>query len=159
MRKIGIDERTSWYWSVHELPHKLMNPLNVHEIPEWNFHTPTWMGIFHPRNWLSQETSHRLALSLHRCKFLKWSKATFILCYWNLLSFQDIYGSNSFQEMHSNSSWEEIPKNATCTTIPNLPLPPNHMWKHISFPKFLECPIGAIFIPEMPYISNFSIHI
>ena len=35
-----------------------MTPLNLHEKPEWTFHAPTWMGIFHPRNWLRQETSH-----------------------------------------------------------------------------------------------------
>ena len=29
--------------------------LNIHEIPEWPFQTPTRMGIFHPRNWLKQE--------------------------------------------------------------------------------------------------------
>ena len=47
--------------------------------------------------------------------------------------------------MHSNSSWEEIPNNATCTTIPSLPLPPKHMWKHLSCPNSLEHPLGAIF--------------
>ena len=30
-------------------------PLNLHEIPEWPFQTPTRMGIFHPRNGLKQE--------------------------------------------------------------------------------------------------------
>ena len=30
-------------------------PLNIHEIPKWNFQTPTRMGTFHPRNWLKQE--------------------------------------------------------------------------------------------------------
>ena len=52
----------------HEFPYslhlKIKNPLNIHEIPEWHLQTPTWIGIFHPRNWPRQETSHPLALSL-----------------------------------------------------------------------------------------------
>ena len=66
---------------------------------------------------------------------------------------------DSFQEMHANSSWEDIPKNATCRTIPSLPLPPNHMWKHISRPNSLEHPLGAIFIPDMSYMSDVSLNI
>ena len=31
------------------------NPLNIHEIPNCNFQTPTRMGVFHPQNWLKQE--------------------------------------------------------------------------------------------------------
>ena len=61
--------------------------------------------------------------------------------------------------MHSNSSWEDIPNNATCTTIPSLPLPPNYMWNHISWPNPLERPIGEIFIPNMSYMSDFNTHI
>ena len=33
----------------------LQIPLNIHEITEFPFQTPTRMGIFHPRNWLKQE--------------------------------------------------------------------------------------------------------
>ena len=70
-----------------------------------------------------------------------------------------MYGLNSFQEMHSNSICEEIPKNSTCTTIPSPPLPPNHMWKHLRCPKSLENPLGDICIPEMSYMSDFSLQI
>ena len=55
----------------YSLHMKIKTPLNIHEIPECPLQTPPWMGIFHPQNWLRQETTHPLALSLHKCKFLK----------------------------------------------------------------------------------------
>ena len=144
---------------LYRLHLKIKNPLNIHEILEWPLQTHTWMVIFHPRNWPRQETSHPPALSIHKCKFCKWSKYAFIIFSWNLESFQYIYGLKSFQYMNSKSSWKDIPKNATCTTIPSLPLPPNYMWKHISFPNSLERPLGAIVIPKISYMSYFILHI
>ena len=73
--KMEMVERMGCTRRDHELPCSLnlqiQTPLKLHEIPEWPLQTLTWMGIFHPRNWLRQETSHPLALSIHKCTFLK----------------------------------------------------------------------------------------
>ena len=61
--------------------------------------------------------------------------------------------------IYSNSIWEDIPENVTCTTIPSLPLPPNNMWKHLSFPNSLERPLEDIFILDMSYMLYVSIQI
>ena len=62
-----------------QLTHEYKTPLNLHEIPEWPFQTPTRMGIFHPRNWLKQEnqsstSSHnsQMTISQMRKSFLSW---------------------------------------------------------------------------------------
>ena len=44
-------------WDSLYIKPKNKNPLYLHEIPEWPLQTPTWMGIFHPRNWPRQENS------------------------------------------------------------------------------------------------------
>ena len=68
--KLEMVERMCCTRINHDIPCilflQIKNPLNLHEIPEWTLQTPTWMGIFHPRNWLRKEGSHPLALSLDK---------------------------------------------------------------------------------------------
>ena len=135
------------------------NPLNLHEIPEWHLQNTNLDGNISPsklakaRNQLStsslssqMQISQMIKILLHYLflKFINFPSSIWV----------EFLPIDAFQLQLGRDS-----KESTCTTIPSLPLPPNHMWKHISCPKFLECTIGAIFSPNMSYMPDVSLWI
>ena len=88
-----MNGRTSWYWYVHEPPIyftcKLWLHLSSLKYLSGLSKSPIRMGVFHPRNWLRQGTSHPLALSsqtqIHQMIkiFFSWLIPIFYKNYWS----------------------------------------------------------------------------
>ena len=119
---------------------KIQTPLNIHEIPEFHLQTPTYMGIFRPRNWLRQETGHPLALSLFANENLSNDKNTLS---WLI----HVFYKHTYPQIQSNSNQAVCSIFSMCPPFPSLPSSPNSSKDPLSFPnsheRILRCYIQS----------------
>ena len=121
-------------------------PLNLHEIPEWIFQTPTRMGIFHPRNWLKQEnqsstSSHNSQMKISQMskRFFSWMIPIFYKNYWYYKA-----PNTSINQFQVELVWLLM----LCHDL-SLHLP--------SSPKFEQEPLGLLKIPNSTYKMLYSV--
>ena len=117
---------------------QIKTPLKHHERPEWPLQTPTWMGIFHPQNWLRQETSHPLALSSQMQFFSNHQNPFSYLISTFYNQHQPSRGRNPLNRFN-NFPFRKYSSFATCLLVPTFHLLPNSNLSLFRFLQLHEC--------------------